>query len=436
MVAEGRVALRSGALDDAIAVLQAALDMAERTDSQGVRARDQRPARDGVQAQRPVRGGARPPRAARRPVPRDVHPRRRPAAAHAAGGPRHEGRPPAGRDLPAAHRRSSRRWWASTPTPARGRRPWRRTTSRRSSSSPILTEFRDAETGEHTNRVGDMAAEIAHAMGHAPEWCELLRLAARLHDVGKVAVPDSVLRKTGPLTVEEYEMMKSHTSMGHRILAGNSAPMFQMAAEIAQSHHEWWDGSGYPLGIAAHLDRGGRPDRQRRRRVRRAVQQASVQAGVGARRGGALRDLGSRRPVRPGHRRCVRRRAHRPPPRAGRRDPLTACAQRSARPTQPATKSASSLGRHVDAACPPGVAVRRHGAEHAERQHVRVGVDDVAGALRLAEQRGDVVEVHLAAGAQRVGDGGVGPLDVDEGEVRGVLGHEHARSPRCPAGAG
>ena len=95
-----------------------------------------------------------------------------------------------------------------------------------------------------------MAAEIAHALGHPPEWCEQLRLAARLHDVGKVAVPDSVLRKTGPLTVEEYEMMKSHTSMGHRILAGNSAPMFQMAAEIAQAHHEWWDGSGYPLGIA------------------------------------------------------------------------------------------------------------------------------------------------------------------------------------------
>jgi putative two-component system response regulator len=114
----------------------------------------------------------------------------------------------------------------------------------------ILTEFRDSETGAHTNRVGDLAAEIAHALGKSPEWCEQLRLAARLHDIGKVAVPDSVLRKTGPLTVEEYEMMKAHTSMGHRILAGNSAPMFQMAAEIAQSHHEWWDGSGYPLGIS------------------------------------------------------------------------------------------------------------------------------------------------------------------------------------------
>ncbi|MEO6570452.1 MAG: HD domain-containing phosphohydrolase, partial [Ilumatobacteraceae bacterium] len=114
----------------------------------------------------------------------------------------------------------------------------------------VLTEFRDSETGEHTNRVGDLAAEIAHGLGKAPEWCEQLRLAARLHDIGKVAVPDSVLRKTGPLTVEEYEMMKAHTSMGHRILSGNSAPMFQMAAEIAQSHHEWWDGSGYPLGIS------------------------------------------------------------------------------------------------------------------------------------------------------------------------------------------
>lgn len=116
----------------------------------------------------------------------------------------------------------------------------------------ILTEFRDSETDEHTRRVGDLAAEIAHALGKSPQWCEQLRIAARLHDIGKVAVPDAVLRKTGPLTVEEYEAMKSHTSMGHRILAGNSAPVFQMAAEIAQSHHEWWDGTGYPLGLRGH----------------------------------------------------------------------------------------------------------------------------------------------------------------------------------------
>ncbi len=116
----------------------------------------------------------------------------------------------------------------------------------------ILTEFRDADTGEHTDRVGDLSAEMAHALGKSPEWCEMLRLAARLHDIGKIAVPDSVLFKSGPLTVEEYEMLKTHTSMGHRILAGNSAPLFQMAAELAQSHHEWWDGSGYPLGISGN----------------------------------------------------------------------------------------------------------------------------------------------------------------------------------------
>lgn len=113
----------------------------------------------------------------------------------------------------------------------------------------MLVELRDSGVNEHDNRVGDLAAEIAHALGKSPEWCEQLRLAARLHDVGKVVVPDSVLRKTGPLTVEEYELMKAHTSMGHRILAATSTPMFQMAAEIAQSHHEWWDGGGYPLGI-------------------------------------------------------------------------------------------------------------------------------------------------------------------------------------------
>lgn len=114
----------------------------------------------------------------------------------------------------------------------------------------ILAEFRDVDTGQHTKRVGDMAAEIAHAIGESPEWCERLRLAARLHDIGKVAVPDSVLLKTGPLTVEEFELMKTHTTVGHQILAGSSSPLFQLAAELALSHHEWWDGSGYPNGSA------------------------------------------------------------------------------------------------------------------------------------------------------------------------------------------
>ncbi|HEY3484151.1 MAG TPA: HD domain-containing phosphohydrolase, partial [Ilumatobacteraceae bacterium] len=113
----------------------------------------------------------------------------------------------------------------------------------------VLAEFRDVDTGEHTKRVGDMAAEIAHAIGENPDWCERLRLAARLHDIGKVAVPDAVLLKSGPLTVEEFELMKSHTTVGHQILAGSSSSLFQLAAEVALTHHEWWDGSGYPHGL-------------------------------------------------------------------------------------------------------------------------------------------------------------------------------------------
>jgi putative two-component system response regulator len=247
MVAEGRVALRSGALDDAIAVLQAALDMAERTESKEyvLEIND-------LLATAFKRSG-RFEEALERREQHDTQ--YRAMYTHAA-------------DLrlrtqQVAHETETARQQAeifrlrSHELEAMIADELREGSTIAASyhleafqQLAILTEFRDAETGEHTHRVGDMAAEIAHALGHPPEWCEQLRLAARLHDVGKVAVPDSVLRKTGPLTVEEYEMMKAHTSMGHRILAGNSAAMFQMAAEIAQSHHEWWDGSGYPLGIA------------------------------------------------------------------------------------------------------------------------------------------------------------------------------------------
>lgn len=248
MVAEGRVALRSGALDDAIAVLQAALDMAERTDCKEYELEV-----NDLLATAFKRSG----RFEEALDRREQHDAQyRATFTHAADLRL--------RTLQVAHDTKAARQQAEIfrlrsqeleamvgidPDAREGSTTMASYHLEAFEQLAILTEFRDAETGEHTNRVGDMAAEIAHAMGHAPEWCELLRLAARLHDVGKVAVPDSVLRKTGPLTVEEYEMMKSHTSMGHRILAGNSAPMFQMAAEIAQSHHEWWDGSGYPLGI-------------------------------------------------------------------------------------------------------------------------------------------------------------------------------------------
>jgi putative two-component system response regulator len=115
----------------------------------------------------------------------------------------------------------------------------------------ILGEFRDTDTGEHTARVGDMCAEIAHLLGQDPAWSERLRSAARLHDIGKVAIPDSILLKPGPLTPAEFEVMKTHTTLGARILSGSTSPLVQLAEEVALNHHERWDGLGYPNQIGA-----------------------------------------------------------------------------------------------------------------------------------------------------------------------------------------
>jgi len=115
----------------------------------------------------------------------------------------------------------------------------------------ILGEFRDTDTGEHTTRVGDMCGEIAELLGQDHAWCERLRLAARLHDIGKVAIPDSILLKPGPLSPAEFEVMKTHTTVGARILSGSHSPLVQLAQEVALNHHERWDGTGYPRQIGA-----------------------------------------------------------------------------------------------------------------------------------------------------------------------------------------
>jgi len=114
----------------------------------------------------------------------------------------------------------------------------------------VLAEFRDTDTGEHTIRVGDLSANIALELGQPDEWAAKLRLAGRLHDIGKVAVPDSILLKPGPLTSEEFDVMKTHTTIGAEILSGSSSPLIQLAAEVALNHHERWDGTGYPAGLA------------------------------------------------------------------------------------------------------------------------------------------------------------------------------------------
>ncbi|HKT59653.1 MAG TPA: HD domain-containing phosphohydrolase [Gemmatimonadales bacterium] len=111
-------------------------------------------------------------------------------------------------------------------------------------------EFRDDETGRHTERVGEVAAVLGGALGLPDEDLFLLRRAAPLHDVGKIGIPDAILRKPGPLTSDEWEIMKTHTTIGARILAGGQSRVVQLAEEIALYHHEQWNGEGYPTGIA------------------------------------------------------------------------------------------------------------------------------------------------------------------------------------------
>jgi putative two-component system response regulator len=107
-------------------------------------------------------------------------------------------------------------------------------------------EFRDDESALHPWRVGRLSGMIAAAVSVDPEECERLALAARLHDVGKIAVPDQILFKRDPLTDAEWEVVRRHTTVGAQILAGSSSPLVALAETIARSHHERWDGAGYP----------------------------------------------------------------------------------------------------------------------------------------------------------------------------------------------
>ncbi|CAN5797642.1 response regulator [soil metagenome] len=111
-------------------------------------------------------------------------------------------------------------------------------------------EYRDDDTGEHTYRVGQAAATMATELRLPPAQTEILRRAARLHDVGKIGIPDSILLKPGRLSAEEFETIKSHTTIGAALLAGGRSDFLKVAEEIALNHHERWDGSGYPRGLA------------------------------------------------------------------------------------------------------------------------------------------------------------------------------------------
>ena len=111
-------------------------------------------------------------------------------------------------------------------------------------------ELRDDGTGDHPYRVAQIAAEIGAAMGLPKDVVEMLRLATPLHDVGKIGIPDSMLLKTDKLTANEFELLKIHVEMGAKILGNSKSPLLRAAEEIARCHHENWDGTGYPAGLA------------------------------------------------------------------------------------------------------------------------------------------------------------------------------------------
>ncbi|WP_436793018.1 HD-GYP domain-containing protein [Actinospongicola halichondriae] len=113
----------------------------------------------------------------------------------------------------------------------------------------MAAESRDPETANHLHRMSTYSALLARRSGLDDEQCEIIRLASPMHDIGKLGIPDEVLTHTGPFDEEQRRIMNRHTEIGWEILHGSTSPLIETAAVIARSHHEWWDGSGHPLGL-------------------------------------------------------------------------------------------------------------------------------------------------------------------------------------------
>ncbi|MBI3546450.1 MAG: response regulator [Gammaproteobacteria bacterium] len=113
-----------------------------------------------------------------------------------------------------------------------------------------LSLWRDEETGNHMHRVAHVSRLIAQELKYDEQFCDMIYLAAPMHDIGKVGIPDKILLKPGRLTAEEWEVMKTHTTIGYDVLKDSSSALLRMGAEIAHSHHEKYNGQGYPRGLA------------------------------------------------------------------------------------------------------------------------------------------------------------------------------------------
>ncbi len=114
----------------------------------------------------------------------------------------------------------------------------------------VTAELRDDSTGEHSYRVGKLSALLAQEFGCDDDTCFMIELAARLHDIGKIGVPDAILLKPDKLNDAERQIMRTHTTVGAELLSKSNIAHMQMAEEIARYHHEWWDGSGYPGNLS------------------------------------------------------------------------------------------------------------------------------------------------------------------------------------------
>jgi putative two-component system response regulator len=114
----------------------------------------------------------------------------------------------------------------------------------------MAAEYRDEETGSHILRMSHMSALLARGIGWSEDDCELMLNASPMHDIGKIGIPDAILLKPGKFEAHEWEIMKTHASIGGKLLEGDESDLMRMAQQIAISHHEKWDGSGYPNGLA------------------------------------------------------------------------------------------------------------------------------------------------------------------------------------------
>ena len=113
--------------------------------------------------------------------------------------------------------------------------------------------YKDEVTGAHVSRISHYTSELASTMGMNAAFCETIHYASQMHDIGKIAIPDAILLKAGPLTHDEWAVMKTHTILGGKLLGNGDSPYLQMGAEIALNHHERWDGAGYPAGLKGQL---------------------------------------------------------------------------------------------------------------------------------------------------------------------------------------